>query len=267
MAKIPETLPTYFDVHTHLNLPEFEGDWQKVGERALKSDTWLINVGVDLPSSRRAIEIAKVLGHGVWASVGLHPHDQNGFLADWEEFKQLAANPEVVAIGECGLDYFRLDAEENKERQKTLFRHQIELALELGKPLMVHCRDAYDDLINILQEYKEREGGEKLRGNIHFFAGGQDVAESLINMGFTLSFTGVITFANQYDEVIREVPLGHLLAETDAPFVTPVPYRGQRNEPLYVREVAERLAELKKEEREVVLESLVQTAIKLFFQA
>jgi len=245
--------PKLFDIHSHLNLSDFDQDWPEVLDRTLEGDCWTITVGADLASSKKAVEIANSKPEGVWATVGFHPTDALDLSDEsWNEVVELAKDQKVVAIGECGLEYFtrtkniedRIKNEE-KEKQQKIFRHHIELALELNKPLMIHCRpsegsmDAYLDAIEILSQYKTA------RGNFHFFAGDSAVAQKCLELGFTLSFTGVITFARQYDEVIKSMPLDRLLAETDAPFVAPVPYRGKRCEPLYVAQVVAKLAELR----------------------
>lgn len=270
-------VPKLIDTHCHLNLPEFKDDWREVLDRTLVQDCWVINVGADLGSSKLALEQAEGREQGIWATVGFHPTD-GGQINDavWAETKKLAAHEKVVAIGECGLEYYeRVTNDElrmtNKEKdeQQNLFRKHIELALELDKPLMIHCRasagsqDAYLDALAILDEYK-KEAGDKLRGNFHFFAGDRDIAQKCLGLGFTLSFTGVITFTNQYDEVIKNTPPEMLLTETDAPFVAPVPYRGKRSEPLYAAEVVKRLAELKNLSNEEMAAISVANAKRVF---
>jgi len=252
--------PKLFDIHSHLNLSDFDQDWPEVLERTLAGDCWTITVGADLASSKKAVEIANTKTEGVWATVGFHPTDgvtpkpQAEADAEWVELATLAKNPKVVAIGECGFEFFRVKSKEQIEKQKDLFRKHIELAIQLNKPLMIHCRpsegsmDAYEEAIEILTEYIKavpREARRAEWGNFHFFAGDSVMAQKCLELGFTLSFTGVITFARQYDEVIKNMPLEMLLAETDAPFVAPVPYRGKRCEPLYVAQVVAKLAELR----------------------
>ncbi|MBI2025191.1 TatD family hydrolase, partial [Candidatus Kaiserbacteria bacterium] len=177
----------------------------------------------------------------------------------------------VVAIGECGLDYFR-PAEMNedvKRAQSEALRAHIALAVELNKPLIIHARpsigttDAYHDLIKILKEAKYAHG-EAVRGDIHFFVGGIKEAEALIALGFTISFTAVITFARDYDEVIKAVPLASILSETDAPYVAPVSRRGSRNDPLAVIDVVGKIAEIRNEPLETVRAALLANARQLF---
>ncbi|OHA58734.1 MAG: hypothetical protein A2607_02420 [Candidatus Vogelbacteria bacterium RIFOXYD1_FULL_42_15] len=282
----------YFDAHTHLNI-RFADDWQEAGRRALEAGVAFVNVGADIKSSVLAVEQAKTLGDGVWATVGIHPTEDS---ADFSVIEKLATDEKVVAIGECGLEYFRLKNEEIKEKpdsakssvvakQKELFKKHIELALKVGKPLMIHCRpastrsfgeakDAYEDTWEILKSYKDKFDN-KLQFNMHFFAGDWSTAQKFLDLGGYLSFTGVITFTDQYDEVIKKMPLDRLMAETDAPFVTPkvdpkadfvapVPHRGERNEPAFIQFVAERIAELRSEPGEEVLMALVQNAKNFF---
>jgi len=266
--------PKIFDIHCHLNLSEFKDDWREVLDRTLANNCWLINVGADLSSSKIAVEISKEKETGVWATVGLHPTDSSDLTEkNWEEIKSLARDAKVVAIGECGLEYFQRTSESMsdklKDKQKELFRKHIELAIELNKPLMIHCRpsegsqDAYDDTIEILGEYK-KEREDKLRGNFHFFAGNWETAQKCLELGFTLSFTGVITFTHQYDEVIKNAPLNMIMAETDAPFVSPVPYRGKRCEPVYVAEVVKKMAELRDISSLEMAEITVRNGRRLF---
>lgn len=250
--------PKLFDIHSHLNLSDFEQDWPEVLGRTLENNCWTITVGADLASSKKAVEIANSRPEGIWATVGFHPTDSLDFSENnWDEIKKLAQNSKVVAVGECGLEYYQRISnvksqmiDEQKEVQKKIFRKHIELAIELNKPLMIHCRpsegsqDAYEDTIEILSEYK-KESNERLRGNFHFFAGDWPTAQKCLELGFTLSFTGVITFADQYDEIIRNIPENMIMTETDAPYVSPIPYRGKRCEPLYVAEVVKKMAELR----------------------
>lgn len=251
----------FLDVHTHAQFAAYDLDRTEVINRALSMGVGVINVGTEKRTSKKAVDFA----HGfedAWATVGIHPthasgsshHDENeveeavgpeGEKFDYEYYKKLAADPKVVAIGECGLDYFRLEGgEEAKKKQKEVFLRQIELAREVRKPLMIHCRSAFLDLIEILNtKYKILNTPP---GIIHFFSGTKDDAEKLLDMGFYFTFGGVITFVRDYDKVIEMIPVERILSETDAPYVAPAPYRGKRNEPAYVVEVVKKLAELKK---------------------
>lgn len=224
------------DAHAHLNFPDYDADRGEVAARAREAGIGMINVGTDLETSRQVVELAKQ-NENMWAAIGLHPTDHEQTF-DHEAFLNLAREEKVVAIGECGLDYFR-SSPETAAQQKAVFIKQIELANEVGKPLMLHVRNAYQDAYELVKAYA------KVKGDVHFFAGNWEEAKLFLDLGFTLSFTGVITFANSYDEVIKNVPLDMILAETDCPFVAPTPYRGKRNEPSYVQEVVKRLAEIK----------------------
>lgn len=288
-------MPKYIDIHSHVNFTAFDHDRYEVIRRALENDTWVINVGTQINTSRKAVEMAEQYEEGVYAIIGLHPihtgasyHDakelgeggkeftSRGEKFDKEKYRELLKNPKankkIVGIGECGLDYYRLE-EKSILVQKENFIKQIEIANEFGKPLMLHIRNnpedkthnAYMDALNILKEHldaKSLPAGR--RGDVHFFAGGLEEAKAFTDFGFTLSFTGVITFAKEYEEVIKNTPLDMIITETDAPYVTPVPYRGKRNEPLYVREVVKKIAEIKGLSEEETAEAVVANAKRLF---
>jgi len=252
--------PKFFDIHCHLNFNDFNQDRDEVIKRALDNRVWIIIVGTDYESSKRAVEIAEKYQEGIYASVGLHPHDVATVGNSVSDICELAKHSKVVAIGECGLDL--KSQKSNLKSQKELFIKQIELALEINKPLMIHCRDAHDDLLEIVASFKIQNS--RLRGNIHFFSGTLEQARKYFDLGFSISFTGVITFASQYDGIIKNAPLDKIMIETDAPFVTPSPYRGQRNEPLYVKEVAKKIAEIRDESCEKILQAVTDNALKLF---
>ena len=265
----------YIDIHSHPHFPLFDADRKEMLNRMREAHVATIAVGTDLETSKQAVALAES-EELVWATVGIHPNDTHDEMFDTKSFEALLSHPKVVAIGECGLDYARLSEGEGeraqeKSRQKEIFLAQITLAQKFDKPLMLHCREhlknsfgvgqAYHDMVDILRDASKIK---PLRGNAHFFAGSLEIAHALLNLGFTISFTGVITFVRQYDEVIRAVPLTHIHAETDAPFVSPVPYRGKRNEPTYVVEVVKKLAEIRGESLEVVQKALSENAQELF---
>lgn len=254
-------MPQYFDIHSHLNFEGYEKDWDAVIARMRETETHTIVIGTDFESSKRAVELAEAYPE-IYASIGVHPVDDPAQSFEVEKFKSLIQHPKVVAVGECGLDFYHAKKADDFDRQKQLFLEQVEFALEHDKPLMIHSRDAYEELLDILEPMK-REYGEKLRGNIHFFAGNGEIVQRFFAIGFSISFTGVITFVSQYDEVIRNAPLELIHAETDAPFVAPVPHRGERNEPSYVREVVKRIAEIRSEEEESVRLALVENALRM----
>ncbi|MBI2409421.1 TatD family hydrolase [Candidatus Kaiserbacteria bacterium] len=255
----------YIDAHCHLQFDEYSEDRETVIKQMREEGVAGIVVGTDLGSSRVAVALAEKNEH-LFASVGIHPHHASDDGLTMSIIHELAQEPKCVAIGECGLDYFRDTSRKNE--QAALFRKHIELATEHNKPLIIHCRpskgsqDAYQDLIAILKEAKEKFPG--LRGDVHFFVGGIEEAHALIALDFSLSFTAVITFTHDYDEVIRSVPLSSILSETDAPYVSPAARRGKRNDPLAVRDVVARIAEIRGEDAEKVRNSLVSNAARVF---
>jgi TatD DNase family protein len=254
----------YIDIHAHINFADFSDDRDEVVSRAQKNGVSIINVGTRHTTS---IEVTRLTEkyENMYATIGVHP-----IYADKEEFNEnafseLLENKKVVAIGECGLDYYHLsgNVEAMKEKQKEIFRKQIELAIKFDRPMMIHCRDAYGDILEMLNEYK-KPAGETLRGNIHFFAGTKNEAEKFLNLGFHLSFTGVITFAPQYKELVEFVPIDKIHAETDCPYVSPAPNRGKRNEPVFVIDVVKKIAEIKQISVDDLSKQLILNAQKLF---
>lgn len=266
----------FVDNHAHLNFKAFDDDFAETIKRAIDASVAVINVGTQRDTSKRVVEIAEKYNEGVYAIVGLHPvhtgksfHDEKelgeggqaftsrGEVFDYEYYKNLALHSKVVGIGECGLDYFRLE-EDTKDVQKKAFEEQIKLSLEVNKPLMLHIREAYTDAIDILKS------NNVSRANVHFFAGTKDIAKQFLDFGCTLSFTGVITFAKEYKELVEYIPLDRILSETDCPYVAPMPYRGKRNEPVYVIEVIKKIAEIKNLSFEEVSVQLLDNSKKLF---
>ena len=254
-------MPKYFDIHSHLNLPGYEADFEAVIARLRETGTHTIVVGTDLETSKRAVELSEMYPE-IYACVGVHPVDNPSRKFDPEDFEALARHPKTVAIGECGLDFFHSNKMADFERQRELFLAQVEFAVRHSKPLMIHSRAAYPEQIALLEELKVTHG-DKLRGNIHFFAGTLEEAKRFWALGFSTSFTGVITFASEYDEVIKNAPIGMIHAETDAPYVAPKPYRGERNEPAYVQEVYKRLAEVRGDDPEALRKALVENALRM----
>lgn len=277
----------YIDIHSHVNFKAFDEDRDEVIRRALDNDTWVINVGTQLDTSKKAVEMANKYEEGVYAIVGLHPihtsasyHDEKElgvggkeFTSRGEEFdkdayrellKNKKANKKIVGIGECGLDYYRSE-KELLEKQRKTFIAQIELANEFNKPLMLHIRDAYTPALEILKEYA------KVKGVVHFFTGTLEEAKGFTDFGFFISLAGSITFPPKKDgtgrhsnEVIKNTPLDMILTDTDSPYVAPVPYRGQRNEPLYVREIVKKIAEVKGLSEQEVAKAIVANAKRVF---
>ena len=190
----------YIDIHCHLDFPDYGDEIVGVFERMVEQEVGAITIGPDLESAKRAIKIAEE-NENIWACIGVIPSDNDTEIFDEKEFEKLVIHPKVVAIGECGLDFFRTKPEslvKEKERQESLFKQQIEFALKYDKPLMLHCRNTYDEVLDILEIYKKGEGGEKLRGNAHFFTGTVEQAKRFLDLGFTVSFTGVITFTPNF---------------------------------------------------------------------
>jgi TatD DNase family protein len=253
--------PKLFDIHSHLNFKDFNSDSKEVIQRALNAGIWMINVGSDYETSKMAVAIAEKYKEGIYASVGVHPHDVATVGNSVSDICELVKHPKVVAIGECGLDL--KSQKSNLKSQKELFIKQIELALEINKPLMIHCRDAHNDLINILTTYYSLPS-TRYNGNVHFFSGTWEQAQKYFDLGFTISFTGVITFAKDYDEIIKKAPLDKIMIETDAPFVAPVPYRGQRNEPCYLQETAKRIAAIRGISYDEIARVTTENALKFF---
>ena len=254
-------MPKYFDVHSHLNTKDYFLDLEEAVKRLKEMETHTIVVGVDYESSKVAVELAEKYEE-IYASIGVHPVDNRSEHYDISKYEKLVRHPRVVAVGECGMDFFHADKDTDYERQKKLFLDQVNFALKHDKPIMIHSRNAYENVLEILEPLKVVYG-KKLRGNVHFFTGSVAVAQRLFDLGFSISFTGVITFTKDYDEVIKAAPLDMIMSETDAPYVTPVPYRGKRNEPSFVKEVVKSMAEIRGEDEERVKVALVNNALSM----
>ena len=285
----------YIDAHTHTQFAAYDEDRNDVIERALNAGIAMVNVGTNKETSESAVHLAEKYLGGVYVAVGIHPthasgsshHDKKetnlppeelGEVFDRDFYKQLATHEKVVAIGECGLDYFRVDSEKlnvTSEKQKEVFIKHIELAHGVGKPLMIHCRSAFPDLIELLTLNIKLLN--PIPGIIHFFSGTKEDAKALLELGFYFTFGGVITFlprlaersrgeagVKDYDEIIKSIPIDRILSETDAPYVTPAPYRGKRNEPSYVVKVVERLADLKGVSLDEMAEQILKNARAIF---
>jgi TatD DNase family protein len=259
----------YFDAHCHIQFPQYDADRSEVIQGMDEQGIGGLVVGVDLESSRGAIALAEQYSV-LWAAVGLHPNDTLEMPFDVAAFRDLAQHPRVKAIGECGLDNYRPeDAIVAAPRQREVFEQHIRLAIETGKPLMIHARprkgtmDAYQELIDILKSYK-RDFADKLWGDIHFYVGGIEEARELIELDFTISYTAVLTFARDYDEVVRFAPLSHLITETDSPYVAPAPNRGKRNDPRAIPAVFEAIAGIRNEDPETVRVHILQNVERVF---
>jgi TatD DNase family protein len=251
------------DTHCHLEWKAFDPDREAVIDRAVHAGVRrMITIGVDVPSSRRAIEIAEQQA-AVYAAVGVHPNDCADFgAAALDELRSLAQHPKVVAIGEIGLDYYwhRVDP----DTQARAFHAQLELAAESNKPVIIHSRDAALDVVQALENFAAQTA--PLSGTLHSYFDDLDIARRVFSLGFYIGVTGPITFkkSDREREIVRQVRNDRLLLETDAPFLTPVPHRGRRNEPAYVRHVAETVALARGQSLEEVARQTTQNAERLF---
>ncbi len=280
----------FIDTHAHVNFNAFRDDADEVIRRSLDSSTWMILVGTEIKTSNRALSFANKYERGVYAAVGLHPvhledgrvdtgeeGESGGFVAraeefDYDSYEKLARFEKVVAIGEIGLDYYHLDPAKDqsavKKKQQEVFAQQLLLARSLDLPVIIHCRQAHDDLYTILQDFKQEYGqlipADRPWGVVHCFSGDEDLAWKYFKLGLLISFTGLITFSQKWDDLIRKIPLTKLMIETDTPYMTPEPYRGQRNEPVLVQYVAKRISDIRNIKLEKVEEITTVTARSFF---
>lgn len=251
-----------FDTHAHLNDRSFSGHEDEAIARAADADvTRIMCVGYNMQTSRKAVEVA-ASRNNVWATVGVHPHDAKT-LDDsaYEEIKELARNPKVVAIGEIGLDFFR-DLSP-RDVQESAFRKQLNLAKAMNLPVIIHNRDAGADILRVLID----EGPFAASGVMHCFSEDVDYALKIVEMGFYIGIAGPVTFKKNEGlrDVVRNVPIDRILVETDCPYLTPEPFRGrERNEPAFVRYVAERIAAIKDMSLEEVANQTTSNALTLF---
>ncbi|MDO8462798.1 MAG: TatD family hydrolase [bacterium] len=296
--------PFLIDAHTHINFNAYHDDAAEVIRRADGDGVWMLAVGSQMDTSRRAVAYAEQYEH-IWAVVGLHPihlvdtlvdqhevgEDAEGIafrtrkeVFDLDAYRALARHPKTVGIGECGMDFYHipdgLAPQEVRRTQEDTFRQQIALAREEELPLMVHVRDgegpdasAHEETIRILGDAYGAWDGTQPRGLIHCYSGTWEQAQRYLDRGFNISFTGVITFRptkkqlaiqEELMRVVRDVPMDRFHVETDCPYLTPDPHRGERNEPAYVRHVAEKVAEQKKLSLNEVARSSVENTERLF---
>jgi len=283
------------DTHAHLNFNAYRDDADEVIRRSLANDVWMINVGSQYETSKRAVEIAEKYEKGVLAAVGLHPmHLETGLVKikndseeiqiktkeeefNYEKYKELARSPKVVAIGETGLDYYyrpktKVKIQEFKEKQKKAFLKQLDLAKELNLAVIFHCRVAHQDLIQTIQQ----SNNPTIRGVIHSFVGTKEQLQEYLKMGFYIGFNGIIFKKIEgidFEENIKIAPLEKILLETDCPYLTPLPAVASaeasakpltRNEPLYVKYIAEKVAEIKKIDYQKLSEITTENARNLF---
>jgi len=253
----------YFDAHMHVQFEKFDEDREAVLVRMQEAGVGGMFVGTSKASTEAAMMLAD--GKTLFASAGLHPNYAQEELFNEEQMRTLAQSAHVVAIGECGLDFFRPeDVEGVRKNQEEVFRAHIRIAQELGKPLMVHARprkgtdDAYERALELLAEVPE------VRANFHFFVGSPSMGKRIAELGHTCSFTAVLTFTSEYDELIRALPLESIITETDAPYAAPKERRGQRSEPVDVIEVVKAIARIREEQEDVVREAVLQNATRVF---
>jgi len=273
------------DTHAHLQFKNYEEDREKIFRQCHDENVGMILVGCDYKSSKDGVALAEEYkDQNVWASVGQHPTDTAVLFIKNDFDALIKSSSQVIGIGECGLDYFHLPAlaedeirqtgglptvEMLKKKQKELFKEHLILAHESRLPLIIHCRDAHDDMIQLLVDHFARGGKESLlqdreHGVMHCFTSTLAYAQSYLDLGFLISFTGIITFAAQYDDVVRMTPLDKILIETDSPFLTPIPFRGKKNTPLNVKYVAQGIAQIKGISFDEVAAATTKNAKRLF---
>jgi TatD DNase family protein len=287
----------YFDIHSHLYFPDYDPDREDVISKMKELGIYTTAIGTNIDTSKQSVAIADK-HENIYASIGLHPGDISGNIFE-SDFDNLVSNPKVVSVGECGFDFFKRGADANsnshnvrvqekyetkdsyffrtskdqieseKEVQKVVFDQQVQFAVKHGKSLMIHSRpskgsmDAYEATLEVLETYA-KQYGDKLTGNVHFFVGDIGVLKRFLDIGFTVSFTGVISFTRDYDELVKYPALSQIHAETDAPFVAPASHRGKRNSPEYIIEILEAIAKIRGEDLELVKTTLVENAKRLF---
>jgi TatD DNase family protein len=249
------------DTHAHIQLSNYDGDRPEVLSRAREAGVErILIVGTDPTTNEQALDLVGSQP-GLFATVGWHPHDAKDWtLEAWASLRRQAEDTRVVAIGEVGLDYFKNFSP--ADQQKKVFREAVRLSLEVGKPLVVHSRDAHGDALEILRD----EGGKEIQGVMHCFSADAPTARSAMDTGFYISFSAVITYPKNsaLREVAAQIPADRLLAETDCPFLPPQSKRGQRNEPSAVGEVVQWLAEIRKTPKERLAEQIWENAERLF---
>jgi TatD DNase family protein len=251
------------DSHCHLNFPEFTENMPAVLQAMQDNGVnHALCIGVTLEKFPQVLAIAEANEH-IWATVGIHPDNEDVEEADVERLLALADHPKVIGIGETGLDYFRLTGD--LEWQRERFRTHIRAAIACDKPLVIHTRNAAADTLRIMRE----EGAERCGGVMHCFTESQEVADQAMELGFYISLSGIVTFKNAQalKEVAKNIPLDRMLVETDSPYLAPVPFRGKTNQPAYVRHVAEHIADLRGISLGEVAEATTRNFFRLFKQA
>lgn len=258
----------FIDTHAHLDFPEFKNEVHQVLGRAIDADVRrILNVGVDSESSKKSVDLARKYPE-VFAAVGIHPHSAMDLNIEAKQrLLTIANHQKVVAIGECGLDYYYLKRSSqfsrypSREQQIFCFEQMLDLSIELRLSVIVHCREAEADAYAILKSYQK-----DIRGVVHCFSSDWDFAKKILDLGMAISFTGNITYKKgaEIERIIAEVPLGSMMIETDCPYLAPEPYRGKRNEPAYVVQVAEEIARIKQISLSEVEKQTTKKAMMLF---
>ena len=255
----------YIDTHCHLNFPQFHRDMEKTILRSFQAGLiYLINVGTDIRSSGESANLASRY-KGIYATVGVHPHDARKSLDSLvTNLSPFLRHPKVVAVGEIGLDYYRNLS--SQEDQKKAFIEQLKLAISFHKPVVLHCRDAYRDMLNILDEFYLPYVKDYPLGVIHSFSAGPNYLQDFMRRGFYAGFNGMVTYPDRksLEESVRNTPLDRVLLETDAPYLPPAGHEGERNEPMLVKEVAAKVADLKGLELEALVNQSTANAMSLF---
>ncbi|QSH39093.1 TatD family hydrolase [Candidatus Kaiserbacteria bacterium] len=257
----------YIDTHSHLFEKKFNEDREEVLKRMAENEVGTFAVGVSLETSKQAVALEESHENILGAVIGVHPTDTNeSFNA--KEYESIL-NDKVVGIGECGLDYYRTPQDDVYIRQREVFEAQVVFAAENDLPLMLHVRptegttDAHKDVLEILSLH-QGASGDSVRGCSHFFTSTKEIAREYLELGFYISFPGVVTFASELEEVVRDVPLDMMLVETDSPYAAPVPHRGKRNEPVFVIDTIRAIADIRGEDFEKVSEQLYKNTQTLF---
>jgi TatD DNase family protein len=248
------------DTHCHLDFELYDQDREIVIQRAIQNKIKkIITIGIDLASSENSVSLAQKYAV-IYAAVGIHPNNCANYKEDdLIRIQQLAKQKKVIAIGEIGLDYYRKNA--SREQQKDFFIKQLQLALSLNLPVIVHNREAHDDIYEILNKQEFNE----LTGVLHSFSGDESFLKAILELNFNVSFTGVVTFKkNNCESLVKKVPIDRLLLETDSPFLTPIPFRGKRNEPAFLTYIAQKISDIKSTDIEDLIKITGKNAIKLF---
>lgn len=284
MPEIQEitTKNPFIDLHCHLQFPDFDIDREAIIDEMKKNNVIAVNVGVDEKSSREGVLLAQKYPGLLWSTIGLHPLYPEGIYDTETLINDKDLVGDICGIGECGLDYFRIlengdeggknltekkeqnleqKLDEIKDFQKKIFINQIKTSIKYDYPLMLHIRNSYSETLEIL--YDNFNGVVKeYKGNVHFFAGTIEEAKAFLDLGFSISFTGVITFVDSYRELVNFVPIERMFAETDSPYVAPKPFRGQKNNPNHVKEIYKKIAEIKGLDINEVIDTLYNNAKK-----